>query len=115
AYGNQVLDYINEIEQQATKASPEGAKRIDFAGLKAAADAFAKAGTAARTQAEALLARPSASDHSAGGSTSDAELARINRALGMAGRDLTEPGGRPDRPWEPPLPYPPPPSHRYCA
>ena len=43
-YGRQILEYIGEIEQQATKASADGAKRIDFAGLRAAAEAFAKAG-----------------------------------------------------------------------
>src|SRR5262249_27170652 len=49
-YGNQIVEYINDIEQQATKASVDGAKRIDFAGMKAAAEAFAKAGAAARAR-----------------------------------------------------------------
>jgi len=91
AYGRQVLEYANDIEEQATKASADGAKQIDFAGLKAAADGFARAGAAARAQAEALLA---------GGAPPDATaLARVNRALIMAERDLIEPTGLPDRPW----------------
>ena len=91
AYGRQVLEYVNDIEEQATKASADGAKRIDFAGLKAAADGFARAGAAARAQAEALLAGGAAPDATA--------LARVNRALIMAERDLIEPTGLPDRPW----------------
>jgi len=91
AYGRQVLEYANDIEEQATKASADGAKQIDFAGLKAAADGFARAGAAARAQAEALLAGGAAPDAAA--------LARVNRALIMAERDLIEPTGLPDRPW----------------
>jgi len=95
AYGNQIVDYVNDIEQQATKASADGAKRIDFAALKAAADAFAKAGAALHSQADALLARSAAPANAADG----AEVARINRMLIMAERDLIEPAGLPDRPW----------------
>ena len=91
AYGRQVLKYANDIEEKATKASADGAKQIDFAGLKAAADGFARAGAAARAQAEALLAGGAAPDATA--------LARVNRALIMAERDLIEPTGLPDRPW----------------
>jgi len=91
-YGAQIAEYVNDIEQQAGKASADGAKQIDFAALKAAAEAFAKAGAAARVRAEALLA----GDRSA---ASDADVARVNRAFIMAERDLIEPTGLPDRPW----------------
>ena len=91
AYGRQVLEYVHDIEEQAAKASADGAKRIDFAGLEAAADGFARAGAAARAQAEALLAGGAAPDAAA--------LGRVNRALIMAERDLIEPTGLPDRPW----------------
>ena len=47
-YGGQILEYIGEIEQQATKTSADGAKQVDFAGLRAAAEAFAKAGADVR-------------------------------------------------------------------
>jgi len=97
-YGNQISEYVNEIEQQALKASADGAKQIDFAGLKAAAEAFARAGAAARTRADALLASATA-NQTARDAAAEAELARINRALIMAERDLIEPAGLPDRPW----------------
>src|SRR6185503_7740635 len=63
-----------------------------FAGLKSAAEAFAKAGANAREQGHALLSN-------GGGAASAAALARMNRALIMAERDLVEPAGLPDRPW----------------
>jgi N-acetylated-alpha-linked acidic dipeptidase len=88
AYGRQILEYAGEIEDLAVKASAEGAKRIDFAGLKSAAEAFTTAGASARSRAEALLSAPDA-----------AALAQLNRALMRAERDLIEPAGLPDRPW----------------
>src|SRR5438093_188639 len=110
SYGQQIVEYIDEIEQQATKASAEGAKRIDFAGLKEAANAFAKAGADARGRADALLAaetlrEPQGRPEQGRGTTasgqaaSPQELAMVNRALMMAERDLIEPAGLPDRPW----------------
>jgi N-acetylated-alpha-linked acidic dipeptidase len=100
AYGTQILEYLDDIEQQATKASADGAKRIDFAGMRAAAQAFAKAGAAARERADALLAGAAAGGSRApADSSADVELARVNRALIMAERDLIEPAGLPDRPW----------------
>jgi len=98
-YGKQIVEYVNEIEQQATKASADGATRIDFAGLKAAAQALTNAGAEARTRADALLARTAAADRTSRDTAADAELARINGALIMAERDLIEPAGLPDRPW----------------
>jgi N-acetylated-alpha-linked acidic dipeptidase len=92
SYGRQILEYIGEIEQQAAKASPDGAKRIDFAGLRSAAEAFAKAGADVRARGESML----------GGATSaptNASLAELNHRLMMAERDLIEPAGLPDRPW----------------
>ena len=88
SYGRQILEYVSEIEQQAVKASAEDARKVDFAGLRAAADAFAQAGAAIRARGETLLAAPEKS-----------ELARINHRLMMAERDLIEPAGLPDRPW----------------
>src|SRR5262245_2975043 len=67
--------------------------------MKAAAEAFARAGAAARTQADALLARAPASGQVAPDAAADAEFARVNHALMMAERDLIEPAGLPDRPW----------------
>src|SRR5262249_7287552 len=97
-YGKQIVEYINDIEQQATKASVDGAKRNDFAGMKAAAEACARAGAAAREHADTLLARPTASGQAASDAAAG-ELSRVNRALIMAERDLIEPAGLPDRPW----------------
>ena len=34
AYGRQILEYVGEIEQQAVKASADGAKQVDFAGAE---------------------------------------------------------------------------------
>ena len=91
-YGQQILEYIGEIEQQATKASADGARKVDFAGLRSAALAFAKAGADVRARGEALLV-------GAGSAPASTALAEINRRLIMAERDLVEPAGLPDRPW----------------
>jgi N-acetylated-alpha-linked acidic dipeptidase len=95
-YGRQIREYVDDIEVQALKASADGAKAIDFAGLKAAADAFAKAGADVRARGESLLA-PSGDARQ--GPPDVAALAEINRRLMMAERDLVEPAGLPDRPW----------------
>src|SRR5258708_20322493 len=42
SYGTQILEYIGEIEHQATKASADGAKKVDFAGLPSPARPFPK-------------------------------------------------------------------------
>ena len=88
-YGRQILEYIGEIEQQASTASPVGARTVDFAGLRAAAEGFAKAGADVRARSESMLSSTASSQ----------ELAGINRRLIMAERDLIEPAGLPDRPW----------------
>jgi N-acetylated-alpha-linked acidic dipeptidase len=89
SYGRQIVEYVGEIEEQAKKASSEGAKRVDFAALRKAADDFTKAGAALRARVESMLdAAPAAS-----------ALADVNRRLMMAERDLIEPAGLPDRPW----------------
>ena len=92
SYGRQILEYIGEIEKQATTASAENAKKVDFAGLRAAAEAFAKAGADLRARGDALLG-------SAGCAPDAQALADMNRRLIMAERDLIEPAGLPDRPW----------------
>jgi N-acetylated-alpha-linked acidic dipeptidase len=92
AYGNQILEYIKEIEEQATKASADGAKTIDFAELKASAEAFAKAGAELRREADAQLVTSRAK-------VGLLTIGDINRRLMMAERDLIEPSGLPDRPW----------------
>ena len=89
SYGTQILEYIAEIEQQAVKASADGARQIDFAGLRSAAEAFAKAGADVRGRGEAMLSA----------SAPPADLAVFNKRLMMAERDLIEPAGLPDRPW----------------
>jgi N-acetylated-alpha-linked acidic dipeptidase len=92
AYGRQILEYVNEIEQQATKASADGAKTIDFGELRASAEAFAKAGGELRRKGEATLASSQAAARL--GAVRD-----VNRRLMMAERDLIESEGLPDRPW----------------
>jgi N-acetylated-alpha-linked acidic dipeptidase len=89
SYGRQILEYIDEIEQQATKASADGAKKVDFAGLRSAADAFVNAGADIRGKGESML----------GAAATPQSLAAMNHRLIMAERDLIEPGGLPDRPW----------------
>jgi hypothetical protein len=89
SYGAQILEYIGEIEQQATKASADGAQKVDFTGLRVAAEAFKKAGADVRARGESMLAA----------SASAQDLAAINHRLIMAERDLIEPAGLPDRPW----------------
>jgi N-acetylated-alpha-linked acidic dipeptidase len=89
AYGRQILEYIDEIEQQASKASADGAKKVDFAGLRSAANGFVRAGAGARDRGDALLASASTPQ----------DLAAMNHRLIMAERDLIEPAGLPDRPW----------------
>jgi N-acetylated-alpha-linked acidic dipeptidase len=99
SYGRQILEYVNEIEQQATKAStPEAkndAKKIDFRGLKAAAESFAKAGADLRHRADEVVLQ---SDSSQAAARLTA-IRDINHRLMMAERDLIEPQGLPDRPW----------------
>src|SRR3954451_19154168 len=95
AYGKQILEYIAEIEQQAVRQSPDGAKAIDFAGLRAAAEAFAKAGAEVRARGETYLGVSGDVPPSGTG----APAADWNRRLMMAERDLIEPAGLPDRPW----------------
>jgi len=89
SYGAQILEYVGEIEQQATKASADGAKQVDFAALRSAAEAFAKAGADVRARGESML----------NASAPAPDLAAINQRLMMAERDLIEPAGLPDRPW----------------
>jgi len=86
SYGKQILEYANEIEKEAAKKSTAGAGTVDFAGLKAAAEAFARAGAAVRQEADRALAGTAAP-------------AAINRRLAQAERGLIEPAGLPDRPW----------------
>ena len=88
AYGRQIFEYVAEIEELAAKTSADGAKQIDFADLRAAADAFTAAGVSARARADALLSAPDA-----------AAIARLNQTLMRVERDLIEPAGLPDRPW----------------
>jgi N-acetylated-alpha-linked acidic dipeptidase len=92
SYGRQILEYIGEIEKQATAASSDNAKKIDFAGMRTAAEAFAKAGADVRALAESLLT-------AAGGVPTTQAFADINRRLIMAERDLIETAGLPDRQW----------------
>jgi len=100
-YGRQILEYIGEIEQQAIKASADGAKKIDFAGLRSAAEAFAKAGADVRARGDSLLGGASSAPAtgSSAAAISNTALADLNRRLIMAERDLIEPAGLPDRPW----------------
>jgi N-acetylated-alpha-linked acidic dipeptidase len=99
SYGKQILEYVNEIEQQATKAStPEAnndAKKIDFRGLKTAAESFAKAGADLRRRADEVVLQSDSSQAAA----RLAAIRDINHRLMMAERDLIEPQGLPDRPW----------------
>jgi N-acetylated-alpha-linked acidic dipeptidase len=106
SYGRQILEYVNEIETEATKASPAEAKNVGFAGLKAAAEAFARAGANIRERGDALLNRAGAATSVPAGKTGsragDADrgmFADLNRRLMLAERDLVEPAGLPDRPW----------------
>jgi N-acetylated-alpha-linked acidic dipeptidase len=89
SYGRQILEYIAEIETQASKASAAGARTVDFAGLKRAAEGFTKAGADLRARGDTLL----------GGVAAKPALSEINTRLIKAERDLIEPAGLPDRPW----------------
>ena len=75
-------------------------KQVDFAGLRAAAEAFAQAGADVRARGEAMLNGVRPPSGSARRSDPEAAaLAEINHRLIMAERDLIEPAGLPDRPW----------------
>jgi N-acetylated-alpha-linked acidic dipeptidase len=89
SYGRQILEYVAEIETQASKASAAGARTVDFAGLKHAAEGFTKAGADLRARGDTLL----------GGAAAKPALSEINTRLIQAERDLIEPAGLPDRPW----------------
>jgi len=88
AYGRQIREYIDEIERQATASSAEKARRVDFSGLRAAADAFTKAGARLAKRGESALDRPAPE-----------KWLDLNHRLIAAERDLLEPAGLPDRPW----------------
>jgi N-acetylated-alpha-linked acidic dipeptidase len=89
SYGKQILEYAKEIEKDASTKSAADARKVDFSGLKAAAEAFARAGADVRQEADRALA----------GTAAPASLAAINRRLSQAERGLIEPAGLPDRPW----------------
>ena len=98
SYGRQIREYANEIEKDAIAKSPSDAKKVDFSGLGAAADAFARAGADLRRRSDAVLA--SADTASAGAMAgAKATLQVLNHRMIMAERDLIEPVGLPDRPW----------------
>jgi N-acetylated-alpha-linked acidic dipeptidase len=106
SYGTQILDYAKEIETEAQKASPDKARNVDFGALKAAAEAFARAGADVRARGDALLNRagnaisgPASKTGVPAGHTDLAMLAELNQRLMLAERDLIEPAGLPDRPW----------------
>src|SRR5437867_4399735 len=88
SYGKQILEYVNEIEQQATKASRDEAKKVDFSGLKAAAESFAKAGADLRRQIEVVLKSESAPTPASQTSVRLVTIRDVNRRLMMAERDL---------------------------
>ncbi len=89
SYGQQIVEYVNEIEKEATAASAADAKRVDFAALRKAAEGFARAGAALRKRADGL----------SGGAADLSARAAIDRAYMSAERALIEPAGLPDRPW----------------
>jgi N-acetylated-alpha-linked acidic dipeptidase len=89
SYGKQISEYVDEIEKDAKKRSETDAAKVDFAGLRAAAQGLASAGARLKNRADSLLtATPSAQD-----------LTELNRRMIRAERDLIEPSGLPDRPW----------------
>jgi N-acetylated-alpha-linked acidic dipeptidase len=89
AYGTQIVEYVKEIEKEAAAKSSADAGRVDFAGLKTAAEAFARAGSDAKKRSDATLASHAGTS----------ALAAMNTRLMKVERDLIEPAGLPDRPW----------------
>jgi N-acetylated-alpha-linked acidic dipeptidase len=89
SYGRQILEYVGDIEKEATGKSAADAKKVDFAGLKAAAERFTRAGASLKKEGDTLLGR----------SPTNPALAALNHRLIMAERDLIEPAGLPERPW----------------
>jgi N-acetylated-alpha-linked acidic dipeptidase len=88
SYGRQIADYVAEIEKEASKE--DGARAVDFAALRAAAEGFARAGAAVRARGDALLAS----------NAPDARtIADLNRRLIAAERSLIDADGLPERPW----------------
>ena len=92
AYGHQILDYVSEIERSATTVWANGARGIDFPGLRRATQAMIKAGGELSAEGDALANRPADGN-------SSAALARVNRRLILAERAFVVPEGLPDRPW----------------
>jgi N-acetylated-alpha-linked acidic dipeptidase len=89
AYGKQILEYIGEIEKEATTASASEAGKVDFVGLRAAAERLTRAGVRARSYGESLLSS----------GQNPRALEDLNLRLRDAERELIEPAGLPDRPW----------------
>jgi N-acetylated-alpha-linked acidic dipeptidase len=92
AYGQQILDYVSEIEQSATSLWANGARGLDFQNLRRATQAMIRAGAELTAQGEAIANRTP-------DSTTKATLARVNQRLMLAERALVTPEGLPDRPW----------------
>ena len=78
-YGREVLSYIDEARQQATKAGLQ----LDFTSAQTAAERFAKAGVAVHTRQVAATGNETA----------------LNHALRAAESALLDPDGLPNRPW----------------
>jgi N-acetylated-alpha-linked acidic dipeptidase len=89
AYAQQMLQYLAEVDANARSVWSSDANRLGLAALRAAIQGLAKAGAERVAEREALLVARS----------SDRAIARLNRRLIAAERDLLEPQGLPDRPW----------------
>ncbi len=98
SYGRQILEYVNEIEREAMGKSAPEARKVDFAGLKSAAEAFTRAGGDVRRRGDGALA---ALDKGSTGAAIGAKITMkvLNHRMVMTERDLIEPAGLPDRPW----------------
>ena len=89
AYGQQILDYLSELDREAKRIWPDGAGALGLAALETNVRALMKAGRALTAEGEAAVNRQE----------DRAAIADLNRRLMMAERDFIEPSGLPDRPW----------------
>ena len=86
AYGQQILDYLSELDRDAKIAWPNEAGALGLAELQTSVRTLMRSGAALTASGESAM-------------SDGAALARLNRRLIMAERDFTQPAGLPDRPW----------------
>ena len=87
-YATRILSFVDEVEQNASTSIGRQATVEGFADLRRAADELQDAATSFNAARDAALAQDDGP-----------ALERVNAAVLLVERQLTDPGGIPNRPW----------------